>query len=153
MVSVTTFLWKCWIFTVQWIQNSYITNGRWNLKSVLWFRYFVRGKLCLTEIYHYPDVLINVIFTFFLYRIDIAAILMSTEDMLWSVCSSVQEFLNPHEDRDLKIYKIHSHCNSLLSVLSILTSPLKNLYEWVWNKLQFEIKLVLELTWIDLQGE
>ncbi|KAK4815547.1 hypothetical protein QYF61_003639, partial [Mycteria americana] len=60
-------------------------------------------------------------------RIDIAAILMSTEDMLWSVCSSVQEFLNPHEDRDLKIYKIHSHCNSLLSVLAILTSPLKNL--------------------------
>ncbi|XP_065512002.1 uncharacterized protein KIAA0825 homolog isoform X3 [Caloenas nicobarica] len=62
-------------------------------------------------------------------RIDIAAILMATEDMLWSVCSSVQEFLNPHEDRDLKIYKIHSHCNSLLSVLAILTSPLKNLYE------------------------
>ncbi|XP_065716544.1 uncharacterized protein KIAA0825 homolog isoform X1 [Patagioenas fasciata] len=62
-------------------------------------------------------------------RIDIAAILMSTEDMLWSVCSSVQEFLNPHEDKDLKIYTIHSHCNSLLSVLAILTSPLKNLYE------------------------
>ncbi|XP_057254355.1 uncharacterized protein KIAA0825 homolog isoform X1 [Pezoporus wallicus] len=62
-------------------------------------------------------------------RIDIAAILMSTEDMLWSVCSSVKEFLNPHEVRDLKIYKIHSHCNSLLSVLAILTSPLKNLYE------------------------
>ncbi|XP_010127736.1 PREDICTED: uncharacterized protein KIAA0825-like, partial [Chlamydotis macqueenii] len=62
-------------------------------------------------------------------RIDIAAILMSTEDMLWSVCSSVQEFLNPHEDRHLKITKIHSHCNTLLSVLAILTSPLKNLYE------------------------
>ncbi|XP_009865298.1 PREDICTED: uncharacterized protein KIAA0825 homolog, partial [Apaloderma vittatum] len=61
--------------------------------------------------------------------IDIAAILMSTEDLLWSVCSSVQEFLNPHEDRNLKIYKIHSHCNSLLSVVAILTSPLKNLYE------------------------
>ncbi|XP_037980516.1 uncharacterized protein KIAA0825 homolog isoform X5 [Motacilla alba alba] len=62
-------------------------------------------------------------------RIDIAAILMSTEDMLWSICSSVQEFLNPHKDRNLKIYKIHSHCNSLISVLAILTSPLKNLYE------------------------
>ncbi|KAF4804627.1 hypothetical protein TURU_006168 [Turdus rufiventris] len=62
-------------------------------------------------------------------RIDIAAILMSTEDMLWSICSSVQEFLNPHKDRDLKIYKIHNHCNSLISVLAILTSPLKNLYE------------------------
>ncbi|XP_027564549.1 uncharacterized protein KIAA0825 homolog isoform X5 [Neopelma chrysocephalum] len=66
-------------------------------------------------------------------RIDIAAILMSTEDMLWSICSSVQEFLNPHEDRDLKIYKIHSHCNSLISVLAILTSPLKNLYETLLN--------------------
>uniref|UniRef100_A0A8C3RCY0 KIAA0825 n=1 Tax=Cyanoderma ruficeps TaxID=181631 RepID=A0A8C3RCY0_9PASS len=62
-------------------------------------------------------------------RIDIAAILMSTEDMLWSICSSVQEFLNPHKDRNLKIYKIHSHCNSLISVLAILTSPLRNLYE------------------------
>ncbi|XP_072778028.1 uncharacterized protein KIAA0825 homolog isoform X7 [Taeniopygia guttata] len=62
-------------------------------------------------------------------RIDIAAILMSTEDMIWSICSSVQEFLNPHKDRNLKIYKIHSHCNSLISVLAILTSPLKNLYE------------------------
>uniref|UniRef100_A0A8B9HYN8 KIAA0825 n=3 Tax=Anser TaxID=8842 RepID=A0A8B9HYN8_9AVES len=66
-------------------------------------------------------------------RIDIAAILMSTENMLWSVCSSVQEFLNPHEDRDLKIYKIHTHCNNLLSVLAILTSPLKNLYETFMN--------------------
>ncbi|XP_030323493.1 uncharacterized protein KIAA0825-like [Calypte anna] len=62
-------------------------------------------------------------------RIDIAAILMCTEDMIWSVCSSVEEFLNPHEDRDLKIYKIHIHCNSLLSVLAVLTSPLKTLYE------------------------
>uniref|UniRef100_A0A8V0YE57 KIAA0825 n=1 Tax=Gallus gallus TaxID=9031 RepID=A0A8V0YE57_CHICK len=66
-------------------------------------------------------------------RIDIAAILMSTENMLWSVCSSVQEFLNPHEDRDLKIYKIHSHCNNMLSVLAILTSPLKDLYEMLLN--------------------
>ncbi|KAF1586873.1 hypothetical protein FQV11_0012321, partial [Eudyptes moseleyi] len=66
-------------------------------------------------------------------RIDIAAILMSTADMLWSVCSSVQEFLNPHEDTDLKVYKIHSHCNSLLSVLAILTSPLKNLYKTFLN--------------------
>ncbi|XP_009083053.1 PREDICTED: uncharacterized protein KIAA0825 homolog, partial [Acanthisitta chloris] len=62
-------------------------------------------------------------------RIDIAAILMSTEDILWSICSSVQEFLNPREDRDFKICRIHSHCNSLISVLAILTSPLKNMYE------------------------
>ncbi|KAM6104941.1 LOW QUALITY PROTEIN: uncharacterized protein KIAA0825 homolog [Pterocles gutturalis] len=67
------------------------------------------------------------------HQIDIAAILMCTEDMLWSVCSSVQEFLNTHEDRDHKICKIHSHCNSLLSVLAILTSPLKNLYETFLN--------------------
>ncbi|XP_062455039.1 uncharacterized protein KIAA0825 homolog isoform X2 [Rhea pennata] len=64
-------------------------------------------------------------------RFDIAAILMSTENMLWSVCSSVQEFLNP--SKDLMIYKIHSHCNTLLSVLAILTSPLKNLYETFMN--------------------
>ncbi|KYO48710.1 hypothetical protein Y1Q_0004097 [Alligator mississippiensis] len=62
-------------------------------------------------------------------RFDIAAILMSTENILWSVCSSVREFLNPHKDRDPKIYKIHNQCNNLLAVLAILTAPLKNLYE------------------------
>ncbi|XP_059581010.1 uncharacterized protein KIAA0825 homolog isoform X5 [Alligator mississippiensis] len=62
-------------------------------------------------------------------RFDIAAILMSTENILWSVCSSVREFLNPHKDRDPKIYKIHNQCNNLLTVLAILTAPLKNLYE------------------------
>ncbi|XP_019387928.1 PREDICTED: uncharacterized protein KIAA0825 homolog isoform X5 [Crocodylus porosus] len=62
-------------------------------------------------------------------RFDIAAILMSTENILWSVCSSVREFLNPHKDRDPKIYKIHNQCNNLLTVLAILTAPLKDLYE------------------------
>ncbi|XP_074851422.1 uncharacterized protein KIAA0825 homolog isoform X1 [Carettochelys insculpta] len=66
-------------------------------------------------------------------RLDITSILISTENMLWSVCNSVQELLNPHEDKDAKIYKIHNHCNNLLSVLAILTAPLKNLYETFQN--------------------
>ena len=91
----------------------------------------------------------NIIFPFSFFCIDIAAILMSTENMLWSVCSSVQEFLNPHEDRDLKIYKIHSHCNNMLSVLAILTSPLKDLYEWVWIKHSISDK-ICSWTYIDM---
>ncbi|XP_065262889.1 uncharacterized protein KIAA0825 homolog [Emys orbicularis] len=66
-------------------------------------------------------------------RIDITAILVSTENMLWSACCSVQELLNPHKDKDAKIYKIHNHCNNLLSALAILTAPLKNLYETFQN--------------------
>ncbi|XP_069737158.1 uncharacterized protein KIAA0825 homolog isoform X2 [Phaenicophaeus curvirostris] len=86
-------------------------------------------------------------------RIDIASILMSTEDLLWSVCSSVEEFLNPHEDRDVKIYKIHSHCNSLLSVLAILTSPLKTLYETASARemtVQGQLKLLLSQPYCNL---
>uniref|UniRef100_A0A452GGA7 KIAA0825 n=1 Tax=Gopherus agassizii TaxID=38772 RepID=A0A452GGA7_9SAUR len=66
-------------------------------------------------------------------RIDITAILISTENMLWSACCSVQELLNPHKDKDAKTYKIHNHCNNLLSALAILTAPLKNLYETFQN--------------------
>ncbi|XP_034628934.1 uncharacterized protein KIAA0825 homolog isoform X5 [Trachemys scripta elegans] len=66
-------------------------------------------------------------------RIDVTAILVSTENMLWSACCSVQELLNPHKDKDAKIYKIHNHCNNLLSALAILTAPLKNLYETFQN--------------------
>ncbi|XP_065406254.1 uncharacterized protein KIAA0825 homolog isoform X6 [Chrysemys picta bellii] len=66
-------------------------------------------------------------------RIDVTAILVTTENMLWSACCSVQELLNPHKDKDAKIYKIHNHCNNLLSALAILTAPLKNLYETFQN--------------------
>ncbi|KAJ6669753.1 hypothetical protein lerEdw1_000302 [Lerista edwardsae] len=62
------------------------------------------------------------------YRIDVIAILMTCESMLWSICGSVQELLSPHMDRNPHIYKIHKHCNNLLTAAVFLTVPLENLY-------------------------
>nr|KAF6489782.1 hypothetical protein HJG59_007252 [Molossus molossus] len=62
-------------------------------------------------------------------RLDITTILICTENMLWSICTSVQKLLNPHEYIDDKIFKIHTHCNNLLTTLVILTSPLTELFQ------------------------
>ncbi|CAK6444387.1 unnamed protein product [Pipistrellus nathusii] len=62
-------------------------------------------------------------------RLDVTTILICTENMLWSVCTSVQKLLNPHEYIDDKIFKIYTHCNNLLTTLVILTSPLTDLYQ------------------------
>ncbi|XP_051709924.2 uncharacterized protein KIAA0825 homolog isoform X5 [Oryctolagus cuniculus] len=62
-------------------------------------------------------------------RLDVTTILICTENMLWSICSSGQQLLNPHEYRDNKIFKIHTYCNNLLTTLVILTSPLTELYK------------------------
>ncbi|XP_077923189.1 uncharacterized protein KIAA0825 homolog isoform X3 [Halichoerus grypus] len=62
-------------------------------------------------------------------RLDVTTILICTENMLWSVCPSVQKLLNPHEYIDDKILKIHTHCNNLFTTLVILTSPLTELYQ------------------------
>ncbi|XP_029429059.1 uncharacterized protein KIAA0825 homolog isoform X2 [Rhinatrema bivittatum] len=66
-------------------------------------------------------------------RTDVTAILLCVENLLWSVCSSVQEVLNPLWDSDTRIFKIHNHCNNLLIVLTILTAPLKSIYETFQN--------------------
>ncbi|KAM6148563.1 uncharacterized protein KIAA0825 homolog isoform 2-T2 [Erethizon dorsatum] len=62
-------------------------------------------------------------------RLDVTTILICTENMLWSVCTSVQRLLSPQEYKDDKIFKIHIHCNNLLTTLAILTSPLRELYK------------------------
>ncbi|XP_048359694.1 uncharacterized protein KIAA0825 homolog isoform X2 [Sphaerodactylus townsendi] len=62
-------------------------------------------------------------------RIDCTAILMTCENMLWSVCRSMRELLSPRQDKNPHIYKIHKHCNDLLTAAVILTVPMKNLYE------------------------
>ncbi|XP_033256952.1 uncharacterized protein KIAA0825 homolog isoform X2 [Orcinus orca] len=62
-------------------------------------------------------------------RLDVTTILICTENMLWSVCTSVQKLLNPHEYVDDKIFEIHTHCNNLFTTLVILTSPLTELYQ------------------------
>ncbi|XP_023563454.1 uncharacterized protein KIAA0825-like [Octodon degus] len=61
-------------------------------------------------------------------KLDVTTILICTENMLWSVCTSVQRLLSPQEYKDDKIFKIHIHCNDLLTTLAILTSPLRELY-------------------------
>ncbi|KAM4707151.1 uncharacterized protein KIAA0825 homolog [Discoglossus pictus] len=62
-------------------------------------------------------------------RIDIMAILSCVENLLWSVCSSVQELMKPTEHSKDFISKIHNHCSSLLIVLCVLTAPLQSLHE------------------------
>ncbi|XP_051038744.1 uncharacterized protein KIAA0825 homolog [Phodopus roborovskii] len=62
-------------------------------------------------------------------RLDVTTILICTENILWSVCTSVQEVLNPHEYINNKIFKIHTHCNNLCTTLAILTSPLPEIYQ------------------------
>ncbi|XP_067838946.1 uncharacterized protein KIAA0825 homolog isoform X2 [Heptranchias perlo] len=62
-------------------------------------------------------------------RIDITAILLCTENLLWSVCRSAQELLQPSEDMSRWIFTIHNHCNALLAALAVLTSPLDKIYE------------------------
>ncbi|XP_058132234.1 uncharacterized protein KIAA0825 homolog isoform X2 [Dasypus novemcinctus] len=62
-------------------------------------------------------------------RFDVTTILICTENLLWPVCSSVQKLLNPHEYKDDKIFKIHTHCNNLFTTLVILTSPLTELFK------------------------
>ncbi|XP_036062662.1 uncharacterized protein KIAA0825 homolog isoform X2 [Onychomys torridus] len=62
-------------------------------------------------------------------RLDVTTILICTENILWSVCTSVQEILNPHEYNNNTIFKIHTHCNNLLTTLAILTTPLTELYK------------------------
>ncbi|XP_043769542.1 uncharacterized protein KIAA0825 homolog isoform X3 [Cervus elaphus] len=62
-------------------------------------------------------------------RLDVTTILICTENMLWSVCTSVQKLLNPHAYEDDKIFKIHTHCNNLFITLVILTSPLTELHQ------------------------
>ncbi|XP_062985666.1 uncharacterized protein KIAA0825 homolog [Elgaria multicarinata webbii] len=62
-------------------------------------------------------------------RIDVTAILMTCENILWSVCLSVQELLHPHKDKNPRIYKIHRHCNNLLTAAIVLTTPLENLHK------------------------
>ncbi|KAG8130906.1 hypothetical protein E2320_017475, partial [Naja naja] len=64
-------------------------------------------------------------------RIDVTAILMTCENMLWSVCGSMQELLDPHKDRNPRIYNIHRYCNNLFAAALVLTSPLENLYKKV----------------------
>ncbi|XP_048045124.1 uncharacterized protein KIAA0825 homolog [Megalobrama amblycephala] len=61
-------------------------------------------------------------------RVDITVILLSVENLMWSMCDSVEELLRPDAARGSWMWSIHSLCNQLLTALIILTSPLAELH-------------------------
>lgn len=63
-------------------------------------------------------------------RVDITALLLCVEHLMWSMCESVEELLRPDAARGSWMWSIHSLCNQLLTVLVILTSPLAELHRW-----------------------
>lgn len=63
-------------------------------------------------------------------RVDITALLLCVERLMWSMCESVEELLRPDAARGSWMWSIHSLCNQLLAVLVILTSPLAELHRW-----------------------
>ncbi|XP_069747311.1 uncharacterized protein KIAA0825 homolog isoform X3 [Narcine bancroftii] len=66
-------------------------------------------------------------------RIDITTILRCTENLLWFICHSAEELLQPLEDMSHWVFTIHNHCKDLGTALAILTSPLEKLYEVFHN--------------------
>ncbi|XP_053509961.1 uncharacterized protein KIAA0825 homolog isoform X2 [Ictalurus furcatus] len=64
-------------------------------------------------------------------RLDITAILLCVEHLMWSVYNSTEELVRPElpsETSRTWVSVIHSLCNQLLNVLVILTAPLEELY-------------------------
>jgi len=63
-------------------------------------------------------------------RVDITALLLCVEHLMWSMCESVEELLRPDAAPGSWMWSIHSLCNQLLTILVILTSPLAELHRW-----------------------
>lgn len=66
-------------------------------------------------------------------RLDITAILLCVEHLMWSVYNSMEELVRPElpsETSRTWVSVIHSLCNQLLNVLVILTAPLEELYRY-----------------------
>ncbi|KAG9261881.1 hypothetical protein AMEX_G25492 [Astyanax mexicanus] len=57
-------------------------------------------------------------------RMDITAILLCVEELMWSVCGSVEELVRPCLSSGSWVSCIHSLCNQFLNVCVILTAPL-----------------------------
>lgn len=66
-------------------------------------------------------------------RMDITAILLCVEQLMWSVYDNLEDLVRPEppsEPSSTWVYIIHSLCNQLLDVLVILTAPLLELYRY-----------------------
>ncbi|XP_053337654.1 uncharacterized protein KIAA0825 homolog isoform X1 [Clarias gariepinus] len=69
-------------------------------------------------------------------RMDITAILLCVEQLMWSVYDNLEDLVRPEppsEPSSTWVYIIHSLCNQLLDVLVILTAPLLELYRSFQN--------------------
>nr|XP_023674098.1 uncharacterized protein KIAA0825 homolog isoform X2 [Paramormyrops kingsleyae] len=63
-------------------------------------------------------------------RVDITAVLLVVEQLVWSVSSSLEELLQPSRTVCPWIFSIHSLCNQLLAVLVLVTAPLSELHRF-----------------------
>lgn len=61
---------------------------------------------------------------------DITAILLCVEELIWSVCNSVEELIRPCQASGNWVSCIHRLCNQLFNVCVILTAPLPQLYRY-----------------------
>jgi len=61
-------------------------------------------------------------------RVDITALLLCVEHLMWNMCEYVEELLRPDAAPGSWMWSIHSLCNQLLTILVILTSPLAELH-------------------------
>ncbi|XP_075693337.1 uncharacterized protein KIAA0825 homolog isoform X2 [Rhinoderma darwinii] len=69
-------------------------------------------------------------------RIDVLAVLSCVANFLWSVCTSVQELATTAtHNPSCTVFKIHNHCNSLLTTMIVLSAPLKNLKQTIKKSL------------------
>ncbi|XP_056394026.1 uncharacterized protein KIAA0825 homolog isoform X3 [Hyla sarda] len=67
-------------------------------------------------------------------RTDVLAVLSCVENFLWSVCTSAQELVPTHNPNSV-VFKIHNHCNSLLTTMVVLSAPLDQLMQTIKKNL------------------
>ncbi|XP_072520951.1 uncharacterized protein KIAA0825 homolog isoform X2 [Salminus brasiliensis] len=68
-------------------------------------------------------------------RVDITAILLCVEELMWSLCGSVEELVRPSHSSGSWVSCIHSLCNQLVNVCVILTAPLPQIHSTFQNEL------------------
>ncbi|XP_066459094.1 uncharacterized protein KIAA0825 homolog isoform X2 [Eleutherodactylus coqui] len=68
-------------------------------------------------------------------RVDVLAILSCVENFLWSICTSVKELVTTPHNPNSTVFKIHNHCNSLLTAMIVLSAPLELLTQTIKTSL------------------
>ncbi|XP_078589088.1 uncharacterized protein KIAA0825 homolog isoform X2 [Branchiostoma floridae x Branchiostoma japonicum] len=63
------------------------------------------------------------------FRSDITAVLLITCSYLWSVCDSLHCLLDTTNPPSHPVTSIHNHCTTLMAALTVVSSPLADLYK------------------------